>query len=35
MGKLRVINPGALHRAAQKSVATLDLLSDKLQFILV
>lgn len=32
-GKLRAINPGALHRAAVKSVATLDLLTDELAFL--
>lgn len=30
-GKLRVINPGALYRAARKSVAVLDLQTDVLQ----
>jgi uncharacterized protein len=33
VGRVRVINPGALHRAAEKSVAILDLASDHLQFI--
>jgi putative phosphoesterase len=32
VGRTRVINPGALHRAAQKTVATLDLASDLLTF---
>ena len=31
-GRTRLINPGALHRATIKSVATLDLAADKLQF---
>ena len=31
-GTMRVINPGALYRAAQKTVATLDLLNDELKF---
>jgi putative phosphoesterase len=35
MGRVRVINPGALHRAAQKSVAVLDLESDRLQFLMI
>jgi len=35
MGKVRVINPGALHRAAQKSVAVLDLASDALRFLMI
>ena len=35
VGKTRVINPGALHRAAQKTVATLDTTADKLTFIVV
>jgi len=33
IGTLRCINPGALHRAAIKSVATLDLLTDELIFL--
>ena len=33
IGKTRVINPGALHRAAQKTVATLDTVADALEFI--
>jgi putative phosphoesterase len=32
IGRSRLINPGALHRAAVKSVATLDLASDLLTF---
>ena len=35
VGRIRVINPGALHRAAQKTVALLDLASDELQFLTV
>lgn len=31
-GRVRLINPGALHRAARKSVATLDLQTDELRF---
>jgi putative phosphoesterase len=31
-GRLRVINPGALHRAAKKTVALLDLATDELRF---
>ncbi len=31
IGHIRVINPGALHRATIKTVATLDLASDHLQ----
>jgi putative phosphoesterase len=31
-GACRLINPGALHRAAIKTVATLDLRSDELKF---
>jgi predicted phosphodiesterase len=34
-GKVRVINPGALYRAAQKTVAILDTASDALEFIVV
>lgn len=33
MGKVRIINPGALHRAARKSVARLDTSTDDLQFL--
>lgn len=32
IGRTRVINPGALHRANPKTVATLDLANDRLQF---
>jgi uncharacterized protein len=32
MGSMRVINPGALHRVAIKTVAVLDLGTDDLQF---
>lgn len=32
VGKTRCINPGALHRAAQKTVATLDTDTDQLKF---
>jgi len=32
IGRMRLINPGALHRATEKSVATLDTQRDKLQF---
>jgi putative phosphoesterase len=35
MGRVRVINPGALHRAAQKSVALLDLERDDLKFLMI
>ena len=31
-GKTRIINPGALHRARRKTVATLDAASDQLKF---
>jgi uncharacterized protein len=34
-GKTRIINPGALHRAAEKTVATLDTATDKLSYIIV
>jgi putative phosphoesterase len=33
IGKVRIINPGALHRAAKKSVALLDTASDLLRFV--
>ncbi len=33
IGGMRVINPGALHRASVRSVATLDLAADDLTFI--
>jgi putative phosphoesterase len=32
VGRTRVINPGALHRAAVRTVATLNLATDDLQF---
>jgi len=32
IGEVRVINPGALHRARRKTVATLDLATDELHF---
>jgi putative phosphoesterase len=35
IGKTRLINPGALHRAAQKTVATLDTERDKLNYVTV
>jgi putative phosphoesterase len=35
VGKVRIINPGALHRAAQKTVALLDTEADRLEFILI
>ncbi len=34
-GKTRIINPGALHRASPKTVATLDLDTDELTFLTV
>ncbi len=34
-GCVRTINPGALHRAKEKTVATLDLSSDMLRFITI
>lgn len=34
-GNVRVINPGALHRAAEKTVAVLDLETGKLEYLLV
>lgn len=33
LGSLRIINPGALHRARQKTVATLDTAADVVRFI--
>ena len=33
IGKTRIINPGALHRASVKSVALLDLATDQLTFL--
>jgi uncharacterized protein len=35
IGKTRLINPGALHRATQKTVATLDTTADKLTYLTV
>ena len=35
VGKVRVINPGALHRAKEKTVATLDTDTGKLVFLVV
>ena len=35
IGKTRVINPGALHRAATKTVALLNTESDQLEFLVV
>ena len=32
LGRTRVINPGALHRASPKTVATLDLVIDTVEF---
>ncbi|HEX8524973.1 MAG TPA: YfcE family phosphodiesterase [Tepidisphaeraceae bacterium] len=32
IGRTRLINPGALHRTAQKTVATVDTQTDKVQF---
>jgi hypothetical protein len=33
IGRTRVINPGALHRARAKTVATVDLTTDELRFL--
>jgi uncharacterized protein len=33
VGKTRVINPGALHRASEKTVALLDLAEDRLEYL--
>jgi putative phosphoesterase len=33
MGRVRLINPGALHRASQKTVALLDTTSEALRFL--
>jgi len=33
IGRLRIINPGALHRASIKSVALLDVPTDRLEFL--
>lgn len=35
LGGLRLINPGALHRAAEHTVATLDLARDAVEFLTV
>jgi uncharacterized protein len=35
VGRMRVINPGALHRANPKTVAVLDTESDALQFLTI
>jgi hypothetical protein len=35
IGKTRVINPGALYRAREKTVALLDTENDKLRFLIV
>ncbi len=35
IGRVRTINPGALHRAAEKSVAVLDTASDSLTFLTI
>jgi putative phosphoesterase len=35
LGRLRIINPGALHRAARKTVATLDTADDTLRYLTV
>ena len=35
VGRTRVINPGALHRASQKTVALLDTETDRLRFLVV
>ena len=32
-GRTRIINPGALHRAATKTVAILDTVEDELHFL--
>jgi predicted phosphodiesterase len=32
-GRVRIINPGALYRAATKTVALLDLARDRLEFL--
>ncbi|MHC4441949.1 MAG: metallophosphoesterase family protein [Planctomycetota bacterium] len=34
-GKMRVINPGALQRVREKTVALLDLKNDRLEFVLI
>jgi putative phosphoesterase len=35
VGRMRVINPGALHRAREKTVATLDTAADIVRFIAI
>jgi predicted phosphodiesterase len=35
VGRTRIINPGALHRAREKTVALLDTATDALKFITV
>jgi putative phosphoesterase len=35
IGSMRIVNPGALHRAKEKSVAVLDTSSDSLRFLLL
>ena len=35
VGKTRLINPGALHRAKEKTVALLDMATDRLEFVVV
>jgi hypothetical protein len=35
VGRLRIINPGALHRAAKKTIALLDPAADTLEFLTV
>jgi hypothetical protein len=35
IGKLRIINPGALYRASRKTVALLNLTDDRLQYLTV
>jgi predicted phosphodiesterase len=35
IGKTRIVNPGALHRANPRTAATLDLASDQLRFHIV
>jgi putative phosphoesterase len=34
-GRVRVINPGALHRVDQRTVAVLDTVADRLEFVVV
>jgi predicted phosphodiesterase len=35
VGRVRMINPGALHRASVKTVALLDIGADKLEFLAI